>query len=290
MTSSTSGPTPSGRSSAPACSCYPGQGRAAAEVIAALAWLAPTPRRRRAGGAFELIHRASGACVPDELEEGKASHRNRLRLRRGRRVTRRKATAQWHRAGGRTDSPRGGHRRATMPSAAAQAMLDPPRARPGAQEATGGQAHSPRCLTARSIRSSGARTASVAVHDRSHRDEGRRRRQGVRRETAVTARKAAYSIQGIGIWEDPAESEEHIAWADGLPEAMAPSTAAGAAARVLERGRRGRRATHLRPEVQAPPTPQDGLRSGQCLSEQRERPSADRDFVARRRFGRRTPG
>jgi len=41
-------------------------------------------------------------------------------------------------------------------------------------------------------------------------------------ETAITARAAAYSFQGIAAWVDTAESDEHVGWADELASAMGP--------------------------------------------------------------------
>jgi FAD/FMN-containing dehydrogenase len=40
--------------------------------------------------------------------------------------------------------------------------------------------------------------------------------------TAITARDAAYSFQAIAAWVEPADSDEHVAWADELAAAMEP--------------------------------------------------------------------
>jgi hypothetical protein len=41
-------------------------------------------------------------------------------------------------------------------------------------------------------------------------------------------RDAAYLMNIIGTWPDPAESEAHVAWVRGLSEAIAPHSTGGA--------------------------------------------------------------
>ncbi len=46
-------------------------------------------------------------------------------------------------------------------------------------------------------------------------------------ETAIGGRDAAYVVHGISMWENPAESKTHIAWAREFMQAMEPFTIPG---------------------------------------------------------------
>ena len=46
-------------------------------------------------------------------------------------------------------------------------------------------------------------------------------------ETAIGGRHAAYAVHAISMWENPAESETHIAWAHEFMRAMKPFTIPG---------------------------------------------------------------
>lgn len=46
-------------------------------------------------------------------------------------------------------------------------------------------------------------------------------------EMAIGGRDAAHTVYAFALWEDPAESETHVAWARGFMEAMGPYTIPG---------------------------------------------------------------